>query len=240
MKRLLIFFFMVLLSFGTVDAFTIEENVTIKPNTTSFGHYKIYSTVNLGNLTFNETHVLFRNLDIQNQTVKNVDTGDILCIGSENCSLPYTDTIINITFISDKPDTNFLVWNSTEWKNVSTESLPIFICGKTTFPDDGCTESNVEPEYQTSSQATYNLTNNGTLSGIGKIKLSDFLINISIMCDDDNTVSEAVNLTTTNQDICGMMSINDSCTIWCWANFTNFNPPVNAFEILGEVFGVVT
>ena len=81
----------------SANALSIGENVQIKPNSTSLSYYKINSTVYLGNLTLNQTHANFNILDASNQTVKDVDTGTVLC-STENCSLVYTDSLKNVTF----------------------------------------------------------------------------------------------------------------------------------------------
>ena len=137
---------------------------------------------------------------------------------------------------SGAPDTDFKVYNGSSWSYDFTNN-PIFICGKNNPPAPGesCTDSNVAPEYQSSSQAIFNLTNNGTVSGTGKLKLTGLFTNITIFCDNDNDYTGATTLSTTYQDICGNINAGSSCTIWCWANFTTFNPPAESYTFNGIV-----
>ncbi|MHA1852276.1 MAG: hypothetical protein ACTSUF_02090, partial [Candidatus Heimdallarchaeaceae archaeon] len=138
--------------------------------------------------------------------------------------MPYYFTLENY-------DNDFKVFDGSGWSYDFTNN-PIFICGKTNPPAPGeaCTDSYVSPEYQSSSQAIFNLTNNGTASGTGKLRLTGLFTNITIFCDNDNDYSGATTLSTSYQDICGNIDSGSSCLIWCWANFTTFIPPAESYN----------
>jgi len=138
--------------------------------------------------------------------------------------------------VTPTPESNFMVYDGSDW-SYDFDNNPIFICGENTpvSPGQACTDSYVAPEYQSDAQAIFKLTNDGGASGTGKLRINATVSSISIFCDDDNTYDGAVTLTTTYQDICGIIDPSQTCYIWCWANFTSFSPPAEPIEIQATI-----
>ena len=158
---------------------------------------------------------------------KTIEKFKCFAIDLDGSNTPSDDFILDVNFVIQSITANLTVWNGSSWIDIDEAYLPIFICGKNnpTQPGAACYDYNVAPEYQTDSQPILNLTNIGTSTGDGKLRLNGTLDDITIFCDDDNDYVGAVKINTSYQTICSNLAADSSCSIWCWANFTGFMPP---------------
>jgi len=114
-----------------------------------------------------------------------------------------------------EPDTNFTIWNGTNWEQTPRDYQPWFRCEENT--------NECEPINQNASesQGIFRICNNGTESGTNVyMNINRTFVNISLFCDDDYTPTGSVNLTTSNQSIYGTLSSNSCIDVCCWLNLT--------------------
>lgn len=136
---------------------------------------------------------------------------------------------------SGNPDTNFTIWNSTDWMDAeeyySVYSLE-FICRPT--------ESGCEPTDQdaTGGQSIYKICNNGTASGDGiEMWMNNTVPRIYLKCDDSNSYASSVNITATPTNVySGVVDVNQCVNVYCWADYDN--PTAGGyFDVYANVTG---
>lgn len=102
------FLVMIPSAMATSDA-QITRNTEFQPNSTSYGYYNVTNPedVNLTEINYNATHVIFTGLTGSQRGIRNAITFVSLCASnSVNCSLEYTDTLVHIVFTNAVPDIN--------------------------------------------------------------------------------------------------------------------------------------
>lgn len=114
------------------------------------------------------------------------------------------------------PDTNYTIWDGSNWIQYDAGEYPRFRC----LP----TQTNCEPTNQDAgnSQSIFKICNNGTLAGTSVyMNINTTYTGINLKCDDDYTTAGAINITTSNQTIHEAL-VTDACIdISCWADYDN-------------------
>jgi hypothetical protein len=211
--------FMLVLVIPTVDAqlLRFDENVEIKINESSSGHYKVNSTVFFTELLTNTTDVTFVGLDANNRSVIDVDNNEVLCDNLENCTLPQVNTIRNITFTTGVPDMNL------SFGPPGTVLFRYAECGP------GFENSSAQPQNQTPTFGIDEVCNNGTKSGNIGINLSGITnTGWTLYASNTSILTNLIELNTSLQTVIFDILAGTCAYVWHVANcsFVTQNPGV--------------
>lgn len=136
---------------------------------------------------------------------------------STNFNFSYSDATVNLSIYAsgvENPDVNASIWFVDEWIPYNTTNIMKFRCRPGT---DFCS-----PIYQTTEQAIFNITNNGTASASALVAWMDYELTwVNISCSDYYDTDTSVHILT------APTTLNDSATeieeshdIFCWANLS--------------------
>ena len=182
------------------------ENVTLWGNWS--GGWHANETINI-NGSYNET--TFTKTLAAGTYIWNVKTYDEDG-NSDWANLNYTLTVGTVG-----ADTKFEYWDGLSW----TEGLSTWMLWFQCY--FWCTEcANAE---QSSGQPSLKITNNGSASGIPKVKLNESTpTGITIWVDDDNTYAGAVQLTNSYQAVGTSLAATENVTLWSWCDLEDPDP----------------
>ena len=124
---------------------------------------------------------------------------------------------INVTISSTSVDTNFSIWNDSDW---------IDYTGDTEYLSFRCTptQTDCEPTNQdvSNSQSIFQICNNGSIrSTVIYMRVNKTLDNVDLKCDDDYSSAGSIVLTTSNQTIHDSLDVDVCINVSCWADFNN-------------------
>jgi len=124
-----------------------------------------------------------------------------------------------------QPDIKIEIWNGTDWILFNDTNLLEFRC------EAGQTECEPTNQDVGNSQSIFKITNNGTGDGAKvEMKLNQTFTDITLKCDDDYTYADAVEITSSYQQIHGALSTNSYFYVSCWADYGT-NPQPGYFDL---------
>jgi len=137
---------------------------------------------------------------------------------------------LNITYvITGQPDIKTEIWNGTDWILFNDTNLLEFRC------EAGQTECEPTNQDAGNSQSIFKITNNGTGDGAKvEMKLNQTFTDITLKCDDDYTYADAVEITSSYQQIHGALSTNSYFYVSCWADYGT-NPQPGYFDLSFQI-----
>lgn len=116
-------------------------------------------------------------------------------------------------------DMNFQIWNGSAWDDATLWYL--FLDPQINCTLGGCVyPKNVTDSAQSDSQAIYNITNNGTTSGITQIKVNETFEGATLKCGASNNPNLATNMTTSYQTMNTTVEAGGDSQVWCWADIS--------------------
>ena len=128
-----------------------------------------------------------------------------------------------------QPDIKIEIWNGTDWILFNDTNLLEFRC------EAGQTECEPTNQDVGNSQSIFKITNNGTGDGAKvEMKLNQTFTDITLKCDDDYTYADAVEITSSYQQIHGALSTNSYFYVSCWADYGT-NPQPGYFDLLFRI-----
>ena len=133
------------------------------------------------------------------------------------------------TSAGGQPDIKIEIWNGTDWILFNDTNLLEFRC------EAGQTECEPTNQDVGNSQSIFKITNNGTGDGAKvEMKLNQTFTDITLKCDDDYTYADAVEITSSYQQIHGALAKNDYIYVSCWADYGT-NPQPGYFDLSFQI-----